>query len=189
MSTSERHLVLDATNTAITFEVRWFGVIPIRGTFARLHGVLELGEDSIARSTVRLDVEAGSVSTGIGLRDRHLRGPRFLFADLHPFVSFKSTAVRQEHGRLVVDGTLSLRGRETVISTTCPLDEVGEGHGSVDMSGAFVIPRRPFDIGVPPGLAGLNPLFHAIAGHVTIHVRLRVPVARLRPALQNTAAR
>ncbi|MBC7895668.1 MAG: YceI family protein [Cytophagaceae bacterium] len=187
MGTTERQLVLDATNTTISFEVRWFGVYPIRGRFTRVHGVLELDDECITRASVRLDVEAASLSTGIALRDRHLRGPRFLFADLHPFISFRSTAVQRENGSVLVDGTLSLRGREASIRSAWPIDGGAGASSSIDIAGAFSLSRREFAVGVPKGLAGINPLFLAIADSVRIDVRMRVPAARIVPVLSAAA--
>lgn len=189
MSTSERHLVLDSTNTVITATVRWFGVVPVTVAFPRLHGGLELGEECLTRSSLRVDVEAGSASTGIGLRDRHLRGARFLFADLHPFVSFRSASARREGGQLIVVGTLSLRGHEAIVAATCPVDDLSTGGTTVDLCGAFTISRAQFDVGRPRGLAGRNPLFLAIADAVDVRVRIRVPVAAVRPALPVAAPR
>lgn len=183
MGTTERQLVLDATNTAISFEVRWFGVFPIRGRFTRVHGALALDDEGITHANVRLDVEAASLSTGIALRDRHLRGPRFLFADLHPFISFRSTAVQRENGSVLVDGTLSLRGSEASIRSAWPVDGAAGAASSIDIAGAFSLSRRQFSVGVPRGIAGLNPLLLAIADQVRIDVRLRVPAARLVPVL------
>jgi polyisoprenoid-binding protein YceI len=183
MGTTERQLVLDATNTTITFEVRWFGVYPIRGRFARVHGVLDLDDSCLDRSHVRLDVEAASLDTGIALRDRHLRGPRFLFADLHPFISFRSTGVQRRNGCIVVEGTLSLRGRERAIQSSWPVHADERWPTSVDVAGAFTLSRRAFMVGMPSGLAGYNPLFLAIADEVRIAVTIRVPAGRLVPVL------
>ena len=183
MGTTVRQLVLDATNTTIAFEVRWFGVYPIRGHFTRVHGALELDDECITHAHVRLDVEAASLDTGIPLRDRHLRGPRFLFADLHPFISFRSNGVQRHNGSVVVDGTLSLRGREASIQSAWPVDPRGTWSPSIDIAGGFTVSRREFSVGVPQGLAGYNPLLLAIADEVRIDVHMRVPAERIVPVL------
>lgn len=189
MNSSERHLLLDASNTSITFEVLWFGVWTVRGTFGRLHGVLEFGEERVEQSRARLDVEAASIDTGIALRDRHLRRARFLHADLHPFISFKSTAVTRTRGQLTVEGALSLRGTEVAVHSTCPLDDIGDGAETLRLCGQFSVSRHQCNIGASNGLAGLNPMLSAIADSVRISVQIRVPAARFRPVLQQTEAR
>lgn len=189
MNSNERHLLLDSRNTSISFEVPWFGVWTVRGTFGRLHGALELGEERLEQSSVRLDVEAASVDTGIKLRDRHLRGARFLHADLHPFISFKSTAVCQTRGQIAVEGVLSLRGTEVAVRSTCPLDDMGGDTETLRLCGGFSVSRHQCKIGVPNGLAGLNPTFPAIADSVRISVQIRVPAARFRPVLHRTEVR
>ncbi|MCC6316750.1 MAG: YceI family protein [Gemmatimonadaceae bacterium] len=182
MDTSERHLVLDATNTTITFEVIWFGVFPVRGRFTRVHGALHLDPGCITRAQVSVDVEAASLDTGIALRDRHLRGPRFLFAELHPFISFRSTAIVRRGEDVVVDGTLALRGRETSVRSTWPIGP-RRAHALLDLEAEFTVSRRAGDVGFPSGIAGWNPLLRAIADAVRISVCLRVPAAPLVPVL------
>ncbi|MGQ0648799.1 MAG: YceI family protein [Gemmatimonadaceae bacterium] len=180
------HLDLDAGNTRVTFDVRWFGFFPVRGWFRRLHGALEFGEAGISFPRLRVDVDAASVATGLALRDRHLRAPRFLHSDLHPYISFQSRGVRREGGLFVVDGTLSLRGIEAPVRSTCPIDEIGDGQRSLELCGNIVVSRRQFGIGVPRGLGALNPLFPAISDDVHVNVRLTVPAARLLPVLRAT---
>lgn len=179
MDANGHHLVLDAANTVITFEVRWFGVIPVRGTFRRLHGTLEFENHEVTSARVRIDVDAASVRTGLGLRDLHLRGPRFLHSDLHPYISFKSTAVRREAGRLVVDGVLSLRGVEVPVHSVCPLDGADGPGTTVELCGQLALSRRQFGIGVARGAAAGDPfyfatapLFLAIADTVRVSVRV-----------------
>lgn len=180
MSHSERHVLFDGANLTIGFSVRWFGVLPVRGTFGRVHGGIELHDEGICCSIVRVDVEASSVRTGIGLRDRHLRGPRFLFADLHPFLSFRSTLVEREVDRLVVQGVLSARGYETPMRVEFPLGDVSLDRAT-KLATSFVVSRRACDVGVPKGIAALNPMFAAIADDVRIDVRFTLPAGVLRP--------
>jgi polyisoprenoid-binding protein YceI len=184
---SDQRLVLDRGNTRISFEVRWFGVLPIRGTFGRLHGTLEI-EGGVAQARVQIDVDAASVKTGLALRDRHLRRQRFLHSDLYPFISFKSVSTGYDQGHLVVDGVLSLRGIEVNVRSTCPVETRATGGTTVDLCGRFDVSRRQFGIGMPRGLAARNPLFLAISDRIQLNVLINVPARLLAPVLVATPA-
>jgi polyisoprenoid-binding protein YceI len=187
MNATDQSLVLDAGNTRVTFEIRWFRYFPIRGVFMRAHGTLAPADGRPAGPELRLDVDASTVKTGLDLRDRHLRSSRFLYADLHPYISFRSNGARRQGGLLVVEGTLSLRGIEAPVRSTCPIDEIRDEGQSVELCGNIVVSRRRFGVGTPRGLAALNPLFLAIADDVHVHVRLTVPAVHLAPALRTAA--
>ena len=180
MSTTDKPLVLDAGNMRIDFHVRWFRYFPVHGTFARLHGTL-VPANGQGTPELRVDVDAATVRTGLDLRDRHLRSARFLHADLHPYISFRSDSIRREGGMLVVEGTLSLRGVESRVRSTCPINEVGAGGPLVEVCGSIVVSRRRFGVGIPHGLGALNPLFLVIADDVHVDVRMTIPADRLLP--------
>lgn len=181
---SEQVLRLDATNTRVTFEVRWFGILPVRGRFGVVHGALGLNGDGLTSAQFTLEVDAASVQTGIALRDRHLRAERFLNANLYPVVRFTCDRARFSGDHVLVDGRLSLRGTERGVQCRCHLGGAPAPGTTVTARGTAVVPRRQFGVGVPPGLAAWNPMFRAIGDEVVVSVEVRVPAAILRaPAL------
>lgn len=180
-------IVLDATNTLVTFSARWFSAVSVRGTFDRVHGVLRFREQDPESAELSLDVEAASVRTGIGLRDHHLSGRDFLNTARHPIISFRSDDVQRTNGTLLVSGTLSLCGIERRVATQCQLRPPATGAGRresmMSLSGTVTVPRRAHLVGVPRGLRRLDPLFQVISDDVQVTVRLLVPSARLLPTL------
>ncbi len=178
-------VTLDSRNTSVAFAVRWWGLLTVRGHFEELNGELIIPNGEISTATMRLEVCADSVSTGIALRDRHLRGPQFLDAKRYPRITFSSTQVERLDGAITVTGHLSLRGAERVIVARCPLGYAeGEGIGStVSMATELAIPRLPHGVGSAVGLQRLNPLLAAIGDRVSVSIRVLVPASRLLPAL------
>ncbi len=168
-------LRVDANSLQVTFSVRWFGVLRITGRFGRADGQLTVAGEEAGAATVAVAVDASSVTTGLSLRDRHLRAERFLHADLHPWIRFASTMVTREAGELVVQGLLTLRGVSTPVRAACPLDEVQRDGEQVVACARFVVSRSRHVVGVPPGVLRYNPMFLAIADDVHVHVRLRLP--------------
>lgn len=174
MNTPESTLPLDATNTHVSFHVRWFGVVPVRGSFGSVEGLLEGGgprEDP----AVAVKVESQSVRTGIGLRDRHLRGMRFLDSVKHPRIVFVSRSVCRHNGALQLKGTLSLRGLDRTV-TVSVRDERASATERL-LTAAFSVPRHPHAIGTANGIRRLNPLLWAIGREVQVRVEILVPTS------------
>lgn len=181
----DRAIRLTAANTRISFAVRWLGVLVVRGRFAGVEGLLRIPDGCVEAAVLSLDVETASLRTGIALRDRHLKGPRFLDAERHPLIAFRSTRVERPNSVLVVAGRLALHGRERELSAICPLDYArGTGMESVVRIGAaFRVRRSLYDIGVARGVRAWNPLLRAIGDEVSIHAEVLVPASQLLPAL------
>jgi polyisoprenoid-binding protein YceI len=178
---------LDAESTAVTFAVRWLGALTVRGRFTELEGTLRIPDGCVEAAEVAIDVAAASVRTGIGLRDRHLRGPQFLDAARYPRITFRSTRVEHPNGILIVSGLISLRGRDHGVSapsTVEYVDGAGEGPSSlVRLRTGIIVPRRLHGIGVARGVQRLNPLLYAIGTTVAVRIDVRVLATRLLPAL------
>ena len=61
-------------------------------------------------SSVEATIDAGSINTVQAQRDAHVRSADFLDVESFPNITFRSTAVRSEHGAYFVDGELTIRG-------------------------------------------------------------------------------
>jgi len=181
----DRAIRLTAANTSISFVVRWLGALTVRGRFTNLEGLLRIPDGCVEAAGITIDVETASLRTGITLRDRHLRGPRFLDAARHPLISFRSTRIERPNSILVASGRLMLHGQEHALSAICPLDYAsGAGLQSLVRIGAeFSVLRSVYGIGAARGLRALNPLLRAIGDEVSIHAELLVPATQLLPAL------
>src|SRR5207244_6386370 len=78
--------------------------------FASVTGTVVIGEEPLA-SSLRVTVDAASITTGDEQRDTHLRSPDFFDTTVHPTISFDSTAIRPaQDGRFEVDGLLTIKG-------------------------------------------------------------------------------
>lgn len=178
-------VTLNSHNTTVAFWVSWWGVITVRGRFDQVAGEIIVPNGDLASASMRLDVDAGSIRTGVRLRDRHLRGPQFLDVAHHPVIRFSSTRVERVNGAIQVSGRLTLRGAEREIVARCPLGYADSSgiDANVALATTIAVPRQPHGIGLALGVHKLNPLLHAIGSQVTVDVKLLVPAARLLPAL------
>ena len=180
-------LRIDAGNARVSFSVRWFGVIHVRGSFRAIAGTLVVPGSGAEDATISFEVDAASVRTGISLRDHHLSGMRFLDSKPHPTIRFDSDHVTRHNGEWEVEGRLRLRGYEREISVSV---HEGAGEGPIrQLIADFTVPRRPHDIGTAHGIRALNPLLWAIGDDVSLHVELHVPATMLSPAAVPVRAR
>ena len=182
----ERHVIsLDSRNTSITFEVAWIPGITVHGRFTAMHGKLEMPDDDIEHAEVSIDVAAESVSTGIALRDTHLRGRRFLDAANSPYITFRSERVSRTNGSLEIEGTLTLRGIRRRITSRCPLNwAAGRGlTGTLSLGAEMEVPHTEHKVAAARGLDRFNPLLAMIGREVRVRVEVVVPATQLLPAL------
>ena len=183
---------LGAGNAQVSFSVRWFGVIQVRGSFDDVSGTVAIpGRASPGAgaedASVSMQVRSQSVRTGISLRDRHLRGLRFLDSEQHPVIRFVSDEVSRHNGVWDVRGKLTLRGQERSLSTSVP-DEP-DAAGRRRLRAEFTVQRRPHAIGTARGIRRLNPLLWAIGDDVTLRVELLVPATLFQPAAEHVPGR
>jgi polyisoprenoid-binding protein YceI len=112
-------LSIDSRRSRLTFDVRYFGLLRVRGGFGDVRGEI-LGVDPRARSaaSVAAVVRIGSLETGIRLRDWHLCSRGYLAARQCPEATFHSERIESdgEQGTRVI-GRLTLRdvAREVVL--------------------------------------------------------------------------
>lgn len=180
-------LQLNPANVRVSFSVRWFGVVYVRGSFAGVAGTVTVpGPDGQAAS-ISIEVDSTSVRTGISLRDLHLRGLRFLDSVTHPVIRFESERVARHNGVWEVRGRLWLRGLERSISAS--VADVPALAADRRLTAEFTVPRRPHAIGTARGIRRLNPLLWAIGDEVTVRVEMLVPATILNPLAEHAPAR
>ncbi|HEX6313785.1 MAG TPA: YceI family protein [Gemmatimonadaceae bacterium] len=177
METPRTTLGLDAGNMRVSFSVRWFGVISVRGSFAGVTGMVEVPGPEGVDAQLSVNVESDSVHTGIGLRDRHLRGSRFLDSARHPRIRFENGHVSRNNGSWYVRGTLALRGLPCQVEFPVRDERASPAHRR--LRAEFSVPRRPYAIGTARGIRRLNPLLWAIGPDVRIQVEVLVPATLL----------
>ena len=102
---------IDTTHSDVQFTVRHMVVTKVRGRFTRWAGSIELDEKDLARSSVKVRIEAGSIETGLADRDAHLRSADFLDVARYPHLEFRSTGIeRVDEERYRIHGDLNIRG-------------------------------------------------------------------------------
>ena len=133
-----------ADSAAVNFRIRNAG-IAVKGTFDSLDLALERSGDTWKDATLSGAVFAGSIDTGIGLRDKHLRGEDYFEVEAHPWIRMESRGLkRPEEGRL--EGTFRLTIKE--YTREIPLVfTYRESTGKIILETEFELDRREFGLG------------------------------------------
>jgi polyisoprenoid-binding protein YceI len=155
----------------IDFECRIRTVGSSGGTFrhwsiTRAH----IDEAHPERSEVDVEVDLASLDTGIGERDRHLRGESFLDVERYPTAVARLRNFRlDDPDHATADVTLDLHGR----TATFPMTFTIADRGARRIHGEGTLHRLDFDVG--PQMGWRNPM--GIVNDVQVSIETVVPPA------------
>ena len=119
--------------------------------FAKVVGVFHFWEanmkmpaDKFADASLVLEIEAASVTTGSGLRDKEVKGKNFFAVEEHPKIRFASKSIIADSSpsKFHMDGELTIRGITQPVSVSITFLRQEDGHQWVD--GSFSFNRRDF---------------------------------------------
>lgn len=119
--TGTRHLE-PATATIEFHQKNFFGLMNVKGGFDRFSGTLDFS----ATPAATLTIEAASINTGSGQRDKHLRSKDFFDVDNHPEIRFESHSATQDDAGIHVFGQLKGAGGSTPLEFDAHLTTIGE---------------------------------------------------------------
>jgi len=108
--------ILDPGHSRIGFVGRHAMVTKVRGSFSDFEGSGYLDADDPARSHLEVTIQAGSVESGSGDRDQHLRSGDLFDVERYPEIRFVSTAVESAG-----DDTYRVAGDLTIKDVTKPV--------------------------------------------------------------------
>jgi polyisoprenoid-binding protein YceI len=102
---------LDPPHSAAQFSVRHFGISTVRGTFAKVNGIVNDSPGDPTKSSVDVTIDTSSVDTRVTMRDNDLRSDHFFDVAKYPTITFKSKRVEVAGpGKLEVTGDLTIHG-------------------------------------------------------------------------------
>jgi polyisoprenoid-binding protein YceI len=148
---------IDPRASTITFKSRHlFGLAPVHGTMAIRDGLVDIA-DPVTGSSVQVEIDATSFSTGSGQRDRDVRSPRFLDAERYPSMTFTSQRLDRSDGRWTLVGTLMVRDVARPVSLAIEWSTISpEWPTSFVVWATTRIDRTDFGLTAAKGLAGCH---------------------------------
>lgn len=138
----------DRVHTVIGFRAATL-IFKVPGAFRSYQAEISGDPATLANAKVKLSIDAKSIDTANGTRDTHLRSDDFFDAMKFPKITFLSTKLWRENGKLMVTGTLDMHGVKKEI--TLPFEEsTGKNGGGVDTwsyEANLKVNRKDFGIG------------------------------------------
>ena len=107
--------VTDQGHTEVMFGWDHVGVTRQHGEFTVATGTLTLA-DSVEDSSISVEIDASSVSSGFEALDTHLKSDDFLDVEKYPTLTFESTSVKSTG-----DNTMDVMGDLTIHGVTLPV--------------------------------------------------------------------
>lgn len=110
---------IDPSHTFVTFEAKHFGTSTLRGRFDRKEGSVSLDRSAKA-GKAEITIDMGSVSTGVGPLDGHLKSKDFFDAATTPSAKFVGDKFSFDAAGKVtaVAGSLTLAGKTQPVTLT-----------------------------------------------------------------------
>ncbi len=139
---------IDPTHSSASFEVRHLGLSKVRGGFESFSGTVVIDEDP-TRSTVEVDLDAASFTTGNEDRDGHVKSADFLDVENHATLEFRSTGVRQDGDDWKVDGELTVKEAARPVTLDVEFEGASEdpwGNGRIAFSATTEVDRSEWGI-------------------------------------------
>nr|WP_298998861.1 YceI family protein [uncultured Allomuricauda sp.] len=99
----------------ITFE---FVSKEVKGTIEGFESQSKIDWQNLENSYFKGAVQSKTLDTNNGLRNWSLRGGKYFNVDDYPKITFESTEVQKENDKLLVTGTLNIKGIEKEITIT-----------------------------------------------------------------------
>jgi polyisoprenoid-binding protein YceI len=155
---------VDAANAKVGFSVKGpFGTV--NGSFSGLQATIRFDPADLSGSSVAASIDANTVSSGVGLRNHHLKSEeQYLNTDKYPRISFKSGKIEKTASGYKAVGDLTIK--DVTKPVEIPFTFTPNGTTAI-FKGDFTFKREDFNIGKPGG---------SIGDMITIH--LEVPVKK-----------
>jgi len=147
---------IDPVHSDVSFTVRHMMVSKVRGRFAGFTGEIVTG-DELAGSTVTATIDATTIDTGAAQRDAHVRSPDFFDVENHPTWTFRSTVVRPDGDRYLLDGKLTIKGVTRPVTLELEANGFGPdayGGTRAGFSASTTINRSDFGVDIAMPLDG-----------------------------------
>ncbi|MGV9989384.1 YceI family protein [Streptomyces sp. NPDC003374] len=102
---------IDPAHSSVAAVAQHLGISSVHGRFTDFSGTIEIAPDDVTKSRVEAVVRAGSIDTGNGMRDGHLRSADFLDVERFPEITYRSSGVSAAGAdRWTVHGELGMHG-------------------------------------------------------------------------------
>lgn len=138
-----QHLVPKDEGSEVKFAIKNFG-LNVTGSFKGLKGTIIFDPANLATAAFNVSVQANTVNTGNGSRDKHLKKEDYFNVASYPELNFTSTKISSNGNGYTLEGTLTIKGKKKNISFPFTAAAISNGY---QLKGQFKINRLDFNVG------------------------------------------
>lgn len=133
------------TAGAVRFVINNFGS-GVDGSFRGLKGRIDFNPENLARSSLRVSIDAATIETGIAMRNRHLRGEKYFHVEKFPEIILEGSNFRTSEGQDTYTMTARLTMKGITKSFPLLFKARPQKNGFL-FEGSFKLNRRDYGIG------------------------------------------
>lgn len=140
-------------SNTITFKVKHAFGSTAEGSFKGLNSSIYFDTNQLSKTSINASLEARTIDTGLGLRDKTLRGTKYF--DVEKYPTIKMTCTKIEHGAKENEyiGSFDLTLKSKTKNIKIPFNFI-KTTNSGQFKASFQINRLDFDIGESSALLG-----------------------------------
>ncbi len=140
--------VYESTNWEIAegYSIEFIGDHP-SGVFTSMSGDIVFDENNLAGSRFNVAVDAKSINTGNGMRNKHAKGKDWFNVKTYPNITFVSSKISKTPNGYMATGMLNMAGTEREISIPFSFE-------NNYFNGGFTVNRMDYKIGTTKGMKG-----------------------------------
>lgn len=175
---------IDPRDTTANFEVKFLGLLPIRGEFRRTTGTL-IYDVATRQGSIDVFIDATTLEASTPSAQSSARGPQFFEVDKYPSIDFKSSRFVFDEDKLK-----SVEGNLTMVGKTRPVALIindSQCVAAVEQEPARC--RAVAELRVKRSTFGMTAWSHTVGEEVTIRIVITArQVAEAEPGKVETAA-
>lgn len=157
---------VDPMHSFVNFSVKHMGISFVDGSFKKFDGVITYTKADLSDAKVNFTVDVPSITTGVEMRDNHLKTDDFFNAEKFPQMSFVSTSFKKRAAKMQKQQTnvYILSGKLTIRDVTKDVQFVvtyggtakdQQGNNKVGFNATTTINRLDYNIKYDPTGTGV----------------------------------
>src|SRR5207237_1483810 len=109
MPAQEASWRIDPNHSAAYFSVRHLMISTVRGSFSGINGTLYYDAKDPASARLEATIDCSTLNSGVGARDKQMKGPDFFDIEQYPVMKLRATRVQTAGPqKLKVTGDLTI---------------------------------------------------------------------------------
>lgn len=149
---------IKADQASITFKIKHAG-LEVDGSFSGLEGAIDFDPKNLSQGKITASVDASTIETGIGMRDKDLKGKHYFDVETYPRISFRSGEFQKTSQGYTVTGTFTIKDISKEVKIPFTFE-------NMVFKGDFTLDRLDYHVGKSNWLMGDE-----------VHIFFEIPVS------------